>query len=161
MITKASQSGQKKPQKRTPPALPHFTVFHHGLDGPEALFIVENPAPVAESVPAVTVAPEVPTAPPLEFSFPAVELVQPPPSEQSPLSQSTPHPVFEEQLLPLPQSPVPASPCPLSPLPAEEEACLENQENIPSEVASPIFACPPCVDDPVPHPHKSVIFFRS
>ena len=135
-----------------PPALPHFAVFHRGLDRPEAPFIVENPAPVAESVPAVFVAPEVPTAPPLEFTFPAVEPVQPPPSEQSPLSQSTPHP--EEQLLPTPQSQAPISPRPLSPLPSAEEAHLENQENIPPEVASPIFARPPCVDDPVPHPHQ-------
>ena len=134
-----------------PPPLPHFNVFHRGIDNPEAPFIVENPAPAAE--PAPIVAPEV-FAGPLEFTFPAVELVQSPPAEQSPPSQSTPRPVFEEPLLPTPQSPAPVSPRPLSPLPAEEEARLENQENIPPEVAGPIFARPPCVDDPVPHPHQ-------
>ena len=134
-----------------PPALPHFQVFHRGIDNPEAPFILENPALAAE--PAPVAAPEV-FAAPLEFTFPAVEPVQSPPAEQSPPSQSTPHPVFEEPLLPTPQSPAPSSPRPLSPLPAEEEARLENQENVPPEVAGPIFACPPCVDDPVPHPHQ-------
>ena len=134
-----------------PPALPHFAVFHRGIDNPEAPFILENPAPAAELVPVA--APEV-FAGPLEFTFLAVELAQSPPAEQSPPSQSTPRPVFEESLLPTPQSPAPVSPRPLSPLPAEEEARLENQENVPPEVAGPIFACPPCVDDPVPHPHQ-------
>ena len=114
-----------------PPALPYFGVFP------------QIPAPL-----------EVPEAPPIEFSFPAVEPAQSPPTEQSPPPQSTPCPVFEEQLLPTPQLPAPASPHPLSPLPAEEEARLENQENIPPEVAGPISAHPPCVDDPVPHPHQ-------
>ena len=114
-----------------PPALPYFGVFP------------QIPAPL-----------EVPEAPPIEFSFPAVEPAPSPPAEQSPPSQSTPRPVFEEPLLPSPQSPVPASPRPLSPLPAEEEARLENQENVPPEVAGPVFARPPCVDDPVPHPHQ-------
>ncbi|KAH9974196.1 hypothetical protein BJV77DRAFT_968412, partial [Russula vinacea] len=122
-----------------PPALPHFAVFHWGIENPEAPFVLENPAPAAE--PAPVAAPEV-FAGPLEFTFPAVEPVQSPPAEQSPPSQSTPRPVFEEPLLPSPQSPVPASPRPLSPLPAEEEARLENQENVPPEVAGPIFACP-------------------
>ena len=114
-----------------PPALPYFGVFP------------QIPAPS-----------EVPLAPPIEFSFLAVEPVQSPPVEQSPPSQSTPRPIFEEQLLPTSQLPAPASPRPLSPLPAEEEARLENQENVPPEVAGPIFARPPCVDDPVPHPHQ-------
>ena len=134
-----------------PPALPHFAIFHRGIDNPEAPFIVENPAPAEEPVPVV--APEA-FAGPLEFTFPAVEPVQSPPAEQSPPSQSTPRQIFEEPLLPTPQSPVPASPRPLTPLPVEEEARLENQENIPPEVAGPIFARPPCVDDPVPHPHQ-------
>ena len=134
-----------------PPALPHFAVFHWGIDNPEAPFVLENPAPVAE--PAPVAAPEV-FAGPLEFTFPAVEPVQSPPAEQSPPPQSTPRPMFQEPLLPTPQSPAPASPRPLSPLPAEEEAHLENQENVPPEVAGPIFARPPCVDDPVPHPHQ-------
>ena len=132
-----------------PPALPHFAVFHRGIDNPEAPFILETPAPVAEPEPALEV-----LAGPLEFSFPAVEPVQSPPAEQLPPPQSTPHPVFQEPLLPTPQSPAPVSPQPLSPLPAEEEARLENQENVPPEVAGPIFARPPCVDDPVPHPHQ-------
>ena len=134
-----------------PPALPHFAVFHRGIENPEAPFILENPAPAAE--PAPVAAPNV-FAGPLELTFPAVEPVQSPPAEQSPPSQSTPRPIFEEPLLPSPQSPVPASPRPLSPLPAEEEARLENQENVPPEVAGPIFARPPCVDNPVPHPHQ-------
>ena len=135
-----------------PPAPPLFAVFPQVPEGPAALFILENPAPVTELAPVA--APEVPTAPPLEFSFLAVGPVQSPPAEQLPPSQSTPHPVFEEQLLPTPQSPAPISPHPLSPLPAEEEAHLENQENIPPVVAGPIFARPPCVDTPVPHPHQ-------
>ena len=102
-----------------PPALPHFTVFHRGIDNPEAPFILENPAPAAELVPVAAL--EV-FAGPLEFTFLAVEPAQSPPVEQSPPSQSTPRPVFEESLLPTPQSPAPVSPRPLSPLPAEEEA---------------------------------------
>ena len=135
-----------------PPALPLFAVFPQVPEGPAAPFVLENLAPVAE--PAPVAAPEAPAAPPLEFSFLAIEPVQSPPAEQSPPLQSTPRPVFEEQLLPTPQLPAPASPRPLSLLPAEEEAHLENQENIPSEVASPVFAHPPCVDMPVPHPHQ-------
>ena len=134
-----------------PPALPHFAVFHRGIENPEAPFVLENPALAAE--PAPVAAPEV-FAGPLEFTFPTVEPVQSTPAEQSPPPQSTPRPVFQEPLLPTPQSPAPVSPRPLSPLPAEEEARLENQENVPPEVAGPIFARPPCVDDPVPHPHQ-------
>ena len=100
-----------------PPALPHFTVFHRGINNPEAPFIVENPASAAEPAPAA--APEVFVGP-LEFTFPAVEPVQSPPAEQSPPSQSMPRPVFEEPLLPTPQLPAPASPRPLSPLPVLE-----------------------------------------
>ena len=100
-----------------PPALPHFAIFHRGIDNPEAPFIVENPAPAEEPAPAT--APEV-FAGPLEFTFPAVEPVQSPPAEQSPPSQSMPRPVFEEPLLPTPQLPAPASPRPLSPLPVLE-----------------------------------------
>ena len=134
-----------------PPALPHFAIFHQGISNPEAPFVLENPAPAEE--PAPVAAPEE-SAAPLEFTFPAVEPVQSPPAEQSPPPQSTPRPIFQEPLLPTPQSPAPVSPRPLSPLPAEEEARLENQENIPPEVAGPIFARPPCVDNPVPHPHQ-------
>ena len=131
-----------------PPSLPHFNVFHRGIENPEAPFIVENPAPAAE--PAPEAAPEV-FAGPLEFTFPAVEPVQSPPAEQSPPPQSTPRPAFQEPLLPTPQSP-PVSPRPLSPLPAEEEARLENQENVPPEVAGPIFARPPLCGRSSPSP---------
>ena len=133
-----------------PPALPLFTVFPQVPEGPAAPFIVENLA--AELAPVV--APEVPVAPPIKFSFPAVEPVQSPPAEQLPPSQSTPRPMFEEQLLPTPQSPAPTSPRPLTPLPPAEEACLDNQENVPPVEAGPIFARPPCVDAPVLHPHQ-------
>ena len=56
-----------------PPALPHFAVFHRGIDNPEAPFIVENPAPAEEPAPVVAL--EVFVGP-LEFTFPAVEPVQ-------------------------------------------------------------------------------------
>ena len=72
-----------------PPALPHFAVFHRGIDNPKAPFVLKNPAPVAEP----ELAPEVLVGP-LEFSVPAVEPVQSPPAEQSPPPQSTPHPAF-------------------------------------------------------------------
>ena len=132
-----------------PPALPHFAVFHQGLDGPEAPFVLENLAPVAK--PALAAAPEIPVGPPLEFLFPAVEPVQPPVEQLPP---PTPHPVFLEQLLPTPQSPVPASPRLLSPLPSAEEAHLENQENVPPVEAGPVFSCRPCINHPVLHPHQ-------
>ena len=115
----------------------------------------DPPAPLLFTVfPQVPEAPEVPAAPPIEFSFLAVEPVQSPPVEQSPPSQSTPRPMFEEQLLPTPQLLAPISPRPLLPLPTAEEVHLENQENVPPEEAGPMFAHPPCVDAPVLHPHQ-------
>ncbi|KAH9980558.1 hypothetical protein BJV77DRAFT_1073500 [Russula vinacea] len=113
-----------------PPAPPLFAVFPQVPEGPAALFILENPAPL----PGCRAGP-VPT----RGAVASISVY--------------PHPVFEEQLLPTPQSPAPISPHPLSPLPAEEEAHLENQENIPPVVAGPIFARPPCVDtSPAPPP---------
>ncbi|KAH9983005.1 hypothetical protein BJV77DRAFT_1073112 [Russula vinacea] len=148
LITRASPSGQKKPQRRTPcPST--LCRIPPGIDNPKHPSSLK-PAPVAEPEPVA--APEALEGP-LEFSFPAVEPVQSPPAEQSPPPQSTPVLCFGAVA---PHSPVagPCSPRPLSPLPAEEEARLENQENVPPEVAGPIFARPPCVDDPVPHPHQ-------
>ena len=90
----------KEAAEADPPALPLFAVFPQVPEGPVALFVLENLTPVAELAPVA--APEAPAAPPLEFSFLAIEPVQSLPAEQSPPSQSTPHPVFEEQLLPTP-----------------------------------------------------------
>ena len=56
-----------------PPPLPHFHVFHRGIENPEAPFVVENPAPATEPAPVAT--PEVFLGP-LEFTFPTVEQVQ-------------------------------------------------------------------------------------
>ena len=106
-------------------------------------FIVEAPVPAAEPAPTSLVA-KVPVDPPLEFSFPAVDIAWATP--QSP-------PAVEEQLPPSQFMPQPQSPCPLTPLPPAEEARLENQENIPP---LPLLTHTDALGRPCTYPHRFI-----
>ena len=97
----------------------------------EPLPLPKEPPQVVEIPPAPEVSAGTPTveateleAPvgPIELAFPAVDTAW---------SAPLPPPVVEEQSFPSQSTPQPPSPCPLTPLPPAEEACLENQENIP------------------------------